>query len=341
MAINKIEIQNSVGDIYYPHTSSDVVKHGSRSLSAFLTLLENKFKSYLPLAGGTLTGDLTIRTTTSTDSSKYLTLQDSSGKRRIMFSTSSGSAGLKIHTCNSTGAFVNSLTIDEDGTVHIGNGKINKVLAIAGRESDISIEPKKGTGYDGGLRIGWTGSTTIGGPRFELTPMNPNDLRVGSQANPMHTVFGRNAYITVSDRNAKENIQYIDEGINLASSVDKSTKLTKEDFYDFFKNEIRFASYDMKGAKIENLETNFGFIAQDIVDTKIGSKIVMPPIREIQFHNEDGTIDTEQIENSMFSFSTGNFATATAIALQKAIEKIESLEEKIKLLEKKINALVS
>ena len=31
MAINKIEIQNSTGDIYYPHTSSDVVKHGTNS----------------------------------------------------------------------------------------------------------------------------------------------------------------------------------------------------------------------------------------------------------------------------------------------------------------------
>lgn len=31
MAINKIEIQNSKGDVYYPHTSSDVVKHGTNS----------------------------------------------------------------------------------------------------------------------------------------------------------------------------------------------------------------------------------------------------------------------------------------------------------------------
>ena len=60
MAINKIEIQSATGDIYYPHTSSDIVKHGNSTLSAFLTLLENKFKSYLPLTGGTLTGDLKI-----------------------------------------------------------------------------------------------------------------------------------------------------------------------------------------------------------------------------------------------------------------------------------------
>ena len=44
MAINKIEIQSATGDIYYPHTSSDIVKHGNSTLSAFLTLLENKLK---------------------------------------------------------------------------------------------------------------------------------------------------------------------------------------------------------------------------------------------------------------------------------------------------------
>lgn len=60
MAINKIEIQSATGDIYYPHTSSDIVKHGNSTLSAFVTLLENKFKSYLPLTGGTMTGNLVM-----------------------------------------------------------------------------------------------------------------------------------------------------------------------------------------------------------------------------------------------------------------------------------------
>ena len=60
MAVNKIEIQSATGDVYYPHTSSDIVKHGNSTLSAFLTLLENKFKSYLPLTGGTMTGNLTM-----------------------------------------------------------------------------------------------------------------------------------------------------------------------------------------------------------------------------------------------------------------------------------------
>lgn len=79
MAINKIEIQNSTGDIYYPHTSSDVVKHGNRTLSAFLTLLENKFKSYLPLSGGTVTGHTAFTSTmgqhagTITDFNRALT----------------------------------------------------------------------------------------------------------------------------------------------------------------------------------------------------------------------------------------------------------------------------
>ena len=51
MAINKIEIQNSTGDIYYPHSSSDVVKHGTNStvakeLAKTVTFLYENPKEY-------------------------------------------------------------------------------------------------------------------------------------------------------------------------------------------------------------------------------------------------------------------------------------------------------
>ena len=34
MAINKIEIQSANGDIYYPHTSADVVKYNNNILNS-------------------------------------------------------------------------------------------------------------------------------------------------------------------------------------------------------------------------------------------------------------------------------------------------------------------
>ena len=48
MAINKIEIQSANGDIYYPHTSADVVKYNNNTVSAFLKFLDDKFNNYLP-----------------------------------------------------------------------------------------------------------------------------------------------------------------------------------------------------------------------------------------------------------------------------------------------------
>ena len=58
MAINKIEIQSANGDIYYPNTSSDVVKYNNNTVSAFLKFLDDKFNNYLPLTGGTISGDI-------------------------------------------------------------------------------------------------------------------------------------------------------------------------------------------------------------------------------------------------------------------------------------------
>ena len=91
MAINKIEIQSATGDIYYPHTSSDIVKHGNSTLSAFLTLLENKLKSYLPLTGGTLTGDLKIaksnaQITLNGKDTNYYQIAHSSANGTLVFS---------------------------------------------------------------------------------------------------------------------------------------------------------------------------------------------------------------------------------------------------------------
>ena len=36
MAINKIEIQSANGDIYYPHTSADVVKYNNSTIYLWL-----------------------------------------------------------------------------------------------------------------------------------------------------------------------------------------------------------------------------------------------------------------------------------------------------------------
>lgn len=45
MATNKIQIEDHNGDIYYPHTSADVVKRGTSTVDADLKSVENKFNA--------------------------------------------------------------------------------------------------------------------------------------------------------------------------------------------------------------------------------------------------------------------------------------------------------
>ena len=323
--------------------NGNIVYHAGRkpTASEIGAAASSHSHSYLPLSGGTITSNgFTIKTTTATDSSGYITFQDTSGKRRAYITSNSGSSGIKIHTYDSAGTWKSNFVIEEDGSVHIGNGYLKAISEIWGRESSINLNIKKGTGFQGGARFNWTGATNIGAPRFQMIPMDSYDLRVGSPENPIHVVYGRVGYVTTSDREAKTNIHYIDDmqplGLTNKTSVDEVKTLTKDDFYNFFKDEIRFASYDFKEANLENLETNLGFMAQDIADTKVGSKIVIPPREKIEYYHEDGTITEEKVDNGMYSFSTTNFASATAIALQKAIEKIEILENQIALLNEKL-----
>lgn len=171
--------------------------------------------------------------------------------------------------------------------------------------------------------------------------MDSNDLRIGSPESPVHVVYGRAGYVTISDKTEKTNIHYINDVHNLKSEKQSNEiqALTKSDFYNFFKNEIKFASYDFKEANLENLETNLGFMAQDIAKTKVGSKIVIPPRTKIEYHHEDNTVTEEKVENGLYAFSTTNFASAMAIALQKSIENIESLISENETLKTKLEVI--
>ena len=296
----------------------------------------------LPLTGGTLTGALKFGKAMISDSTQDNTLIINGIQSSSTGAIKLGSGGCRIYGIGDTAKLYVEGGIYTNGDVDAGGGNVKNVTNIWGERSEVIIEPKRGTGFTGGASFNWTGATTVGSPRYQLTPTDTTDFRVGSPERPIHGVHGKNSYVTTSDRRAKENIVYIEHETRLLSGEQRSNLkevLTKEDFYNFFKDEIKFTSYDMIGGNIENLETNIGFIAQEIADTKVGSKIVIPPREKIEYHNEDGSVDVEKVENGMYAFSTGNFASATAIALQNSIEKIESLTELVNNLINEINIL--
>lgn len=370
MAINKIEIQNSTGDIYYPHTSSDVVKHGNSTLSAFLTLLENKFKSYLPLAGGTMTGNLVM-----SNSSKVVgNVQGNADTATRLQNSRNITIGKSTQSFNGSGNI--SYTLPQVGAVQfeysansvVNGGRIPTIFAdnsewFMTRSGGIVPHINEG-GYLGvptrkfyDVNTVHINALHVGGhannQRWELIPVvnNQGVMEIGRYID-FHNVkssvsdytfrFDNHSpnscvyYGTLaqhSDRRLKENIEYIDD-IQMLSNL----KIKKEEykFKDFIK-EIRFATFKYKGSK----ENTFGFIAQDLENFEVADYMLKDITSEAV-----NDIDADENGQATYkSFDTMAYASVIAKALQEEIKfrdkQIESLEEKIKLLEKKIDALAS
>ena len=131
-----------------------------------------------------------------------------------------------------------------------------------------------------------------------------------------------------SDATLKENIEYLDD----SSKTRRKGLLTANQLHDFIKNDLRIAEYDYK---IDSQSLNeccedeqklirsmnnhqIGFIAQDIVDTEVGAKIV-----------------TEDFDG-ILGYETGNFMAVIAGALQEEIKRREELEAKCADLEDRL-----
>lgn len=156
----------------------------------------------------------------------------------------------------------------------------------------------------------------------------------GLITNRFYTVYCVNVNQS-SDRNLKKDIHYLNDVHSLTKNVKSETP-----FKDFIKDELRIATYKYKRQQVvedeegnktveempnEEVDSQIGFIAQDIRNTDVGSLFV---------YGEDGNM----------SYSPAGFTSVVAKALQEEIKyrdkQIELLEAKIKLLEKKVDALV-
>lgn len=131
-----------------------------------------------------------------------------------------------------------------------------------------------------------------------------------------------------SDATLKENIEYLDD----TSKTRRKGLLTANQLHDFIKNDLRIAEYDYK-IDLRSLDEccedeqklirsmnyhQIGFIAQDIVDTEVGAKIV-----------------TEDFDG-ILGYETGNFMAVIAGALQEEIKRREELEAKCADLENRL-----
>ena len=141
------------------------------------------------------------------------------------------------------------------------------------------------------------------------------NVQLGTNEYPWYQLVCTYAPNVVSDMRKKTDICYIDcPAVSLLASEENPSVpvLTKDDMYNFIRDDLKLASYKMKNAREEDAsKVEFGFLAQDIEDTKVGQYIV----------------DNRDPDN--LTYDMANRISVLEGALQKAIEKIELLEKAI------------
>ena len=123
--------------------------------------------------------------------------------------------------------------------------------------------------------------------------------------------FLTNGTAVASDSKLKTDISYLSRDESQVISEDDEI-ITTKDMCDFIEN-IPLARYELKEEyKVEDI-THYGFIIQDIVNTKVGKEMVLK----------------SNPEDEYLSYSQDNFITIICGALQEEIKKRKELEAKV------------
>ena len=149
---------------------------------------------------------------------------------------------------------------------------------------------------------------TDGNPVITFRPAMNNNMLLGSSSNRWKRIYSTEALNVASDRNAKENISYINPLYQKAAISD----ITLDDLYSFVKNELYIAKYNYKNSS----EDTIGFVAQDLLEVDVDNS------KAYDIANIVVNVDEEK----NLSYDTGAYVNVLAGALKQAILKIEKLE---------------
>nr|UVM81360.1 MAG: chaperone of endosialidase [Bacteriophage sp.] len=165
--------------------------------------------------------------------------------------------------------------------------------------------------------------TTISDNKY-FRPGYNGTVRSGSTSYPWYNVYSKNGVSTTSDRNAKENIQYL----NRSSYQKTSPFISNADMFKFIKDDYLMAQYNYIGDD----EIKVSAIAQDLLvdeegnENKIGNLIV---------NNQEALEERKEGENSLLTINQTQLLNVTIGALQETMQKVEELENRIIELEKR------
>ena len=197
-----------------------------------------------------------------------------------------------------------SISAKYNNTITIGDmtNAIYRVFTNGIRSKTYDLELLAGNATYGSLNVTESGY---------FHPQNNAGYSLGTDVKRFHTLYVSNPVSVSSDRNLKDDIEYL-VGQN-------SNTISTSDMYYFVKDELKLASYNYKSSKIRNeiidMKKNIGFIAQDLEGSKVGEEIIR--------RGRDGIL----------SYDSGNYQNVLAGALKEALNKIDILERKLAVLE--------
>lgn len=312
MAINKIEIQSANGDIYYPHTSADVVKYNNNTVSAFLKFLDDKFNNYLPLAGGTISGNILC------NANNTLRLGSATARFNTIYSSI-------LDLGNSTGVYSTG----------------NYILALmCGRQQG---------GEPGEVFLSHNGTTYHFEPKWSGDVALQQSTGLGRSNRKWRDVWSHAGTLQTSDITMKENIKKVvsedDAAMTREISSEEVSSISSDSILEAVKS-IQPITFNYKSSQSaaravnsDNQQDEYIQVARQLGISAQELEKINPALFEYvgvktETENEAG----EKVQS--YSIKTLAFANMILVALQEEIKyrdkQIELLEEKIKLLEKKI-----
>ena len=215
--------------------------------------------SYLPLSGGTVNGTIT---TTNLDVAKTASF---GGQIKIVNTSSPNTLSLE----GATNANQAVIKFGNGARIYSGSNE-TRLIVEGGIYSNKIIE---------GADIRCNGS-------MYPTESAQGGWDIGIVTNRFYTLYAVNTNLS-SDKNMKEDIVYLDDEPKTIS-LDEETSF-KTPFKDFICNDLKVATYKYKRQTIEEDEdrnerikdlphqpedSQIGFIAQDIINTEVGSMFV-------------------------------------------------------------------
>lgn len=260
----------------------------------------------LSLSGGTLNGVLTLNRQRLKITGANTNLEMGAGDNDVFIHNTASGSYLQFH--NNGNLYINSLLIGTQ-TYPVIDRDTNRWFS--------RVAPVMG---DGVMEVGRYID-------FHKANSDGADYTARFDANG-NFIWCSTSIVQNSDREAKENIKYLDDEPALLTTEKESSSTLFKDFIKDFK----FATYNYIGSEGKC----FGFIAQDIAEHPVGKLLLQE--HEMDIINKK-TREIEGTETTL-AFGLADYTSVVAKALQEEIiekdEKIIELETKLKKQQKQI-----